>query len=409
MSWSEVLKQTAYRAELERKTVHSAGNEEQFLARLQREHALTQTELQATRRCIEEAVVVRLEPHRSAQAEISLHGSVVAGRSVSCGVKTNFEQDTTFTLDSHPEGGSAANVSSASTVTLMTARRGTQPATTESHSHADAARAPAAAPCASTPQVRGMSLPTGLLDSELGALSAAGSSKTSNSDSHKEQSQRQLKAQSEQHTMREKLWQPENPLKHVSMRAAFPLGAGARGGWRLGLSQRINEYLSIDAKLRGGSSRLSGGGGKITIVDLSADQSMQSMCSTGDAAVRRRTLGRPSGGQIRVELQQPVGWKCSLTLNSNAQGPTLECRWRGHQASQPSEAHSRTPRPAEPDAEQTAAERGRQWHSWHLSRVELPAWQRAMNQSLPSIEARATMKGLCRTFSNLQASMFMPL
>lgn len=75
----------------------------------------------------------------------------------------------------------------------------------------------------------------------------------------------------------------------------------------------------------GGSSRLSGGGGKITIVDLSADQSMQSMCSTGDAAVRRRTLGRPSGGQIRVELQQPVGWKCSLTLNSNDQG--ADPRW----------------------------------------------------------------------------------
>ena len=35
-------------------------------------------------------------------------------------------------------------------------------------------------------------------------------------------------------------------------------------------------------------------------------------------------------------------------------------------------------RPAEPDVEQVAIERGRQWHSWHLSRLELPAWQRPM-------------------------------
>lgn len=60
-------------------------------------------------------------------------------------------------------------------------------------------------------------------------------------------------AQNEQHR-RLCLWQPENPLKNVSMRAAFPLGAGARGGWRMGLSQRITERLSMDAKLRGESS-----------------------------------------------------------------------------------------------------------------------------------------------------------
>ena len=43
-------------------------------------------------------------------------------------------------------------------------------------------------------------------------------------------------------------------MKNVSMWAAFPLGAGAQGGWRLGLSQRINEHLSMDAKLRGARS-----------------------------------------------------------------------------------------------------------------------------------------------------------
>lgn len=35
------------------------------------------------------------------------------------------------------------------------------------------------------------------------------------------------------------------------MRAAFPLGAGTRGGWRLGLTQRLNEHISLDAKLTG--------------------------------------------------------------------------------------------------------------------------------------------------------------
>ena len=51
VTWSEALKQTAYRAEFEHKTTHSAGREEHVLARLQRDHALTQAELQASRRC----------------------------------------------------------------------------------------------------------------------------------------------------------------------------------------------------------------------------------------------------------------------------------------------------------------------------------------------------------------------
>lgn len=50
MKWSEALRQTACTAELERKTTHSAGCEEHLLARLQREHAMTQAELQASRR-----------------------------------------------------------------------------------------------------------------------------------------------------------------------------------------------------------------------------------------------------------------------------------------------------------------------------------------------------------------------
>lgn len=46
-------------------------------------------------------------------------------------------------------------------------------------------------------------------------------------------------------------WRPENPLKQLSARAAFALGAGTRGGWRLGLTQRVNEHVSLDAKLTG--------------------------------------------------------------------------------------------------------------------------------------------------------------
>ena len=87
-------------------------------------------------------------------------------------------------------------------------------------------------------------------------------------------------------------------------------------------------------------------------------------------------------------------------------GPTLECRWRGNETAQSSGDRSR---PAEPDAEQLAVERGRHWHSWHLNRLELPAWQRPMTSSLPSMEARATVKGLSGKISSLQASIFMPL
>ena len=57
MTWADALKQTAYTAELERKTAHGAGSEEHLLARLQRDHAVTHAELQASRRCAE-----RLDP-----------------------------------------------------------------------------------------------------------------------------------------------------------------------------------------------------------------------------------------------------------------------------------------------------------------------------------------------------------
>ena len=63
-----------------------------------------------------------------------------------------------------------------------------------------------------------------------------------------EQDKRQAQALNAQP---EERWQPQNPLQLLGARCAFPLGAGAHGGWRLGLSQRISERLYIDAKLRG--------------------------------------------------------------------------------------------------------------------------------------------------------------
>ena len=51
MTWAEAVKQTAYTAELERKTVHGPGTEDHLLMRLQRDHATTHAELQASRRC----------------------------------------------------------------------------------------------------------------------------------------------------------------------------------------------------------------------------------------------------------------------------------------------------------------------------------------------------------------------
>ena len=65
--------------------------------------------------------------------------------------------------------------------------------------------------------------------------------------------------------------------------------------------------------------------------------------------------------------------------------------------------------PAPSDAEQAAMERGRQWHSWHLNRLELPAWQRPMTASQPSMEARAVITSLRCRLGSLQASVFMPL
>ena len=54
-------------------------------------------------------------------------------------------------------------------------------------------------------------------------------------------------------------------------------------------------------------------------------------------------------------------------------------------------------------------ERGRQWHSWHLNRLELPAWQRPMSAGLPLMEARVVMTSLRRRLGSLHASVFMPL
>ena len=57
------------------------------------------------------------------------------------------------------------------------------------------------------------------------------------------------------------------------MRAAFPLAAGARGGWRLFLSQRISEHLSMDAKLRGAIPvAMSGGRDHLGVALLQDDQ-----------------------------------------------------------------------------------------------------------------------------------------
>ena len=127
-------------------------------------------------------------------------------------VKTNFRQDTTFVLESHPEGRPVADASSGSTVVVMTARSGSQPTSKERDSNKDAAES-AAPPSSSSrrlpqrpadqgspeqPQagpkvfqkchgarVLGMSLPAGLLDAEPGSLSAAGSSATANEDHRK--------------------------------------------------------------------------------------------------------------------------------------------------------------------------------------------------------------------------------
>ena len=91
-------------------------------------------------------------------------------------------------------------------------------------------------------------------------------------------------------------------------------------------------------------------------------------------------------------------------------GPVLECKWRRTEAKGFSNKGMRPQSaPAPPDAEQAAMERGRQWHSWHLNRLELPAWQRPMTASLPSMEARVIMTSLRRRLGSLHASVFMPL
>ena len=58
MTWAEALKQTAYTAELERKTFHGIGSEEHLLARLQRDHGITHAELQASRRCAQRLITL---------------------------------------------------------------------------------------------------------------------------------------------------------------------------------------------------------------------------------------------------------------------------------------------------------------------------------------------------------------
>ena len=91
-------------------------------------------------------------------------------------------------------------------------------------------------------------------------------------------------------------------------------------------------------------------------------------------------------------------------------GPALECSWRGREEGGCSGEGKRpqsTPGPS--DAEQAAMERGRQWHSWHLNRLELPAWQRPMTASRPSMEARVVVRGLRRRLGSLHASVFVPL
>ena len=59
-------------------------------------------------------------------------------------------------------------------------------------------------------------------------------------------------------------------------------------------------------------------------------------------------------------------------------GPVLECKWRGAEAKEcSSEGKRPQSAPVPSDAEQAAMDGGRQWHSWHLNRLELPAWQAA--------------------------------
>ncbi len=91
-------------------------------------------------------------------------------------------------------------------------------------------------------------------------------------------------------------------------------------------------------------------------------------------------------------------------------GPVLECKWRGAEAKEcSSEGKRPQSAPVPSDAEQAAMEGGRQWHSWHLNRLELPAWQRPMTDSRPAMEARVVMTSLRRRLGSLHASLYMPL
>ena len=121
-------------------------------------------------------------------------------------------QDTLLTLDSHPEGSSAAEVSSGSTEILLTARSATQQASAQTNSHKGAATFPAPArgdsrgtprnssdqglpeqppagrkcfPSCQRPNAPAMSRPAGALNAELGTLSAAGSSSGSDENNRK--------------------------------------------------------------------------------------------------------------------------------------------------------------------------------------------------------------------------------
>ena len=76
----------------------------------------------------------------------------------------------------------------------------------------------------------------------------------------------------------------------------------------------------------GGSGNLNSSNGKIMILDPGTERSTHSAASAPTTAGKRGSLLRPSGGQIRMEVRQPSGWRCSLMLSSRAPGEAFKSR-----------------------------------------------------------------------------------
>ena len=90
----------------------------------------------------------------------------------------------------------------------------------------------------------------------------------------------------------------------------------------------ISSQGNISISLRwyifaGGSARAADGNASIIIVEHGSQQSPSKVCNASSMhgkGAGRWTAVRPSGGQMRLELQQPSGLRCSAMINSNGQG-----------------------------------------------------------------------------------------